>query len=812
MSGVVRRLVPTLGDLVDATAVAGLGLLALLGFGKTFEGSRYLFVGLVATGLGIALAYLLTALRQPAIVLAAATLLVYFAAGAVLLRPTEPPLSVETLRLIGADAVLSWKQLLTTLPPVPEDSPLVVIPYVLGLLTGVVGFGAAQRLSRRVRPGTVAALLRAGIPALPTAAALALVLALGTNEPAAKLLDGVVFGVGTLVWTSARLRRLRPPTRSSSRPVRRATLAAGVLAAAAVAAVVITPLLPGAQAPRTVLRDYVVPPFNLSDYPSPLVGFRKYTEDANRLWDQVLFTVDGLPEGAVLRIATLDDYDGSVWRATDEAAFRPGTRVGEATGPLTTVQVTIGAAYAAANDVNAWLPEVGQVSKVDFAGPRAAELGASLHYNRDLSAGIVTVRLKEGDSYTLTTTLVNPVMPVDAQPYARPELTEPASAILSAKVAEWTAGATDLPSKLDAVAKWLRTNGAYTDGGKGEEQFLPGHSVGRLTAFMQDRQPAGNDEQYAAAYALIANYLGIPARVVLGARPDATGTVRGQNVHAWVEVRVADGTWVPIPETEFMPDRSKRPDERPPERFEEQQAAVVPPPNAARPPRTRTDTSRDEPIIQRDLDVSIWERIWAWLRPVLTWAGPPLLLIAVAVGAILGTKAHRRRRRRATRLPANRYAGAWQELVDRVRDLGEVRRPLREPAMVHAPTRRAHAAALDEAGLLPAGTFTQLAITVDEVVYGDAEPSAQDAAAFWSRVEHVRGELTKGLGVLARLRVALSLRSLRAADQVVALRRRAAALIEQQRAAVRMAGRSRGRRFRGGRPSSRPAVAGRGAS
>ncbi|MBX6751014.1 MAG: transglutaminase domain-containing protein, partial [Micromonosporaceae bacterium] len=641
------------------------------------------------------------------------------------------------------------------------------------------------------------------------------VLALGTNEPAAKLLDGVIFGVGTLVWTSARLRRLRPPTRSTSRPLRRATLAAGVLAGAGAVAVVITPLLPGAQAPRTVLRDYVVPPFNLSDYPSPLVGFRKYTEDANRLWDQVLFTVDGLPEGATLRIATLDDYDGSVWRATDEDAFRPGTRVGEPAGPLTTIQVTIGAGYAAASDVNAWLPEAGRVSKVDFTGPRAAELGASLYYNRELSAGIVTVRLREGDSFTLTTTLVNPEMPVDAQPYARPDLTEPASAILSAKVAEWTAGAIDLPSRLDAVAEWLRTHGAYTDGGEGEEQFLPGHSIGRLTAFVQDRQPAGNDEQYAAAYALIANYLGIPARVVLGARPDATGAVRGQNVHAWVEVRVADGSWVPIPETEFMPDRSKRPDERPPETFEERQAAVVPPPNAAQPPRTRTDTSREEPpSVPEPPDPPLWERIWRWLRPVLIWAGPPLALLGLAVGAVLGTKARRRHRRRTTRLPANRYAGAWQELVDRVRDLGEVRRPLREPTVVHAVTRRAHAAVLDDAKLLPPGTFTELAVVVDGVIYGDAETSAQDAAKFWDRVERIRKELTKGLGVVARLRVALSLRSLRADDQVVALRRRAQALIEQQRAAVRMAGRSRGRRSRSGRPDSRPrpAVAGRGAS
>ena len=102
----LRRLLPTSGDLVDIPAVAGLGLMALLGFGNTFEGSRYLVVGGIALGLGIALAYLMTALRQPMLVLAAATLVAYFVAGAFLLRPGAP-LALGTYRLIGADAVLS---------------------------------------------------------------------------------------------------------------------------------------------------------------------------------------------------------------------------------------------------------------------------------------------------------------------------------------------------------------------------------------------------------------------------------------------------------------------------------------------------------------------------------------------------------------------------------------------------------------------------------------------------------------------------------------------------------------------------------
>ena len=87
----------------------------------------------------------------------------------------------------------------------------------------------------------------------------------------------------------------------------------------------VAPLMPGVESPRTVLRDFIVPPFDLSAYPSPLVGFRKFTQDANKLWDQELFRVTGLPEGASIRIATLNDYDGTVWGATDEAGFRAVT-------------------------------------------------------------------------------------------------------------------------------------------------------------------------------------------------------------------------------------------------------------------------------------------------------------------------------------------------------------------------------------------------------------------------------------------------------------------------------------------------------
>lgn len=118
---------------------------------------------------------------------------------------------------------------------------------------------------------------------------------------------------------------------------------------------------------------------------------------------------------------------------------------------------------------------------------------------------------------------------------------------------------------VTAAAEFMRTSGAYSDGtSPSDARYLPGHSAGRLTAFLTDpKQIVGNDEQYAATFALVANQLGMPARVVLGAVVPEGGTVRGQDVHAWVEVHDASGEWLAVPSTVFMPDRSKRPDINP---------------------------------------------------------------------------------------------------------------------------------------------------------------------------------------------------------------------------------------------------------
>ncbi len=797
--------------LVDAGAVAVLGMLALLGFRNTFSGNAYLLIGGLGLLIGLVISLALRALRQPVIVVAAAVMIAFLLVGDLVVLPGQSPFAPSTVHALSISAVFGWKQLLTTLPPVAVGDPLVVIPFILGLLCGSVGYLLAQALPAAKRSTGPKALALATAPVVVPIAVLGATIAFGTDTPGAELPDGVAFAVLSLCWIAIRRHRTRPLAVRGTRRLARFATAGSLLLLAALGAAALGPVLPGAHAVgRTVLRDQIVPPFDINEYPSPLVGFRKYTKAANSLYDQTLFTVHGLPAGATVRIASLDDYDGLVWRAANGAAGdqfqRVGTQISTPTGGEVTVSVTIAPAYAAQPDLSAWLPDAGTVVDVDL-GHAAA--GGTLHFNRAGEDGIVTGRLRTGDRYTFATVLSTPTMPADAQPYSEPALTENAQSLLGAHIATWTTAATGLTAQLKAVGDFLRNTGAYSDGGVNETQFLPGHSLGRLSSFVNGPQPVGDDEQYAAVYALVANNLGIPARVVFGARPEADGSVRGQDIHAWVEVHVADGSWVPIPETDFMPDQSKKPDQQPPQETQNVNAAVVPPPNAVHRPTSAPDQQSNETVLppKRPGKPSLLARIWAVLAPIAIWAGPPIALVVLLAGAVLGWKRRRRRLRRTTGSPANRYAGGWRELVDLARDsglelppgrtrqqqadlllgvgnappvAGRSDAPGRHRGTTFRLLRRGTAPA--DVGVtvaLPAGTppalgparqayspdtemrIRALADAADLAVYGPDDPSDGDVRAYWAGVESIRRAMISQYGRRRRLLIRLSLNSMR---------------------------------------------------
>ena len=147
---------------------------------------------------------------------------------------------------------------------------------------------------------------------------------------------------------------------------------------------------------------------------------------------------------------------------------------------------------------------------------------------------------------------------------------------------------------------------------------------------------------------------------------------------------------------------------------------------------------------------------------VATYVGGPLLL-ALLLGAIVGVKAwrrHRRRsadaaptqRRRSADSPSARFVGAWRELVDHARDLGQV------VPLGPTVTRREQSVGIvsDQA--------PSLARRADGFVFGPSAPETGAAATYWESIDAERRAMSHGVGRRQRLVAAISLRSLRRAD------------------------------------------------
>ncbi|MGL5927886.1 MAG: transglutaminase domain-containing protein [Dermatophilaceae bacterium] len=672
-----RTALPTRDALVDAAFAAALVAVALVGLRTGFLGDRWAVVAGVGLSLGLLVGHLAAAWRWMAVTTLIVLTSVYFLLGGPvavrgdLVAGVVP--TAQTFTDLATWAVTGWKKWLTLLPPVDARGPVLALPWLAGLLGGALTLGVARRW--------------ASVPltALTPVALLAGSIALGTLEPAARWVQGVGFAALLVSWLVIRAHRTRPPIQNGAG--RGAQLATGaVLAALAlVAGLVAGPVLPGtsAQERREVVRTRLVPPLDVSQFPSPLPGFRQFTEpNPAERYDATLLRVDGLPRGALLRFATLDSYDGLVWGAADRSRDgvpfqQVGSRVAPRGGGDTPVEVTV--SIPADGYADYWLPTVGSPTRIEFTGPRSDELAEELWLNTDTDTAVVPRRLLGGEEYRMSALLPDPpagTLPADLD-VATGAIPPADAEFLDTRIDAWTGRVDGGPwQKLRAFAERMRVEGTYTDGGTPnsfEKVYLPGHTVARLTRFAASTKLAGNDEQYAAALALVAERLGIPARVVMGAEPQPDGTVRGKDVHAWVEVALDDGSWFPLARRTFLPSRDKTPDEQQSRIEDEKLGTQVPPPPGVNPPsvlqgpdqaQNATDLAKRK---RSPLDISAWP--W-WLRLTVLGVALPVLLVLGWVVALARLKARRRRRHATTGQVPDRAAWVWRDLVAEARSLG----------------------------------------------------------------------------------------------------------------------------------------------
>ena len=197
---------------------------------------------------------------------------------------------------------------------------------------------------------------------------------------------------------------------------------------------------------------------------------------------------------------------------------------------------------------------------------------------------------------------------------------------------------------------------------------------------------------------------------------------------------------------------TERPAKLPPESQQNVGGTNVPPPAPIPPPTTAgeqadvevtADAARDDETTTRD------EGVPTWLRAALIYGGGPLLAVALFLVGIVAAKAARRRwRRRAARM-STRVVGAWRELVDHARDLGQ---PVPAGGVV---TRR------EQSRHIGSESAPALARVADSHVFGPVPPEPEAASTFWSAVNDERRAMSAGATRRRRLLAAVSLRTFR---------------------------------------------------
>ena len=693
---------------IDTVLVALLGLLAASPLGDAYGGTRWL----VAVGggllLGLAVALASSRLRLGPWTTALATIVAYLLLGPALAVPQQAAAGVlptpDALRTLLEGVVTAWRDAVTLFTPLGDDGNVLVVPYVIGLLTGLL---SGLLLWRSRRPGATA---------LVVLAAFVVSAAFGDRLTDLAPARGLALAIGLLVWT--RWRATRDVRTSWSR---RLVLSALTLSVAGGAAVGLTTLASGGV--RDVLRDHVSPPFDPLEYPSPLSRYRAFY-DKKGLGERTMFTSTGLAKKDRVRIATMDRFDGIVWNLAGgiDAATRSGSfgrMVPEPKSPRDRrVTVTI-------RDYSGpWIPTFGDTHDVSVKdGTEGDDSKRSRVLYNEVTGTLVQVGgVQRGTTYELRAVpRTRPRRPEDLDADTTTLLDPPAEVpALAKRVDRWLAEAGG-PSGggLAATLEDQFKRGFYSDGKAGQAPSSAGHGVKRLTDLVTPEDMIGNDEQYASAMAVAAQDGGLAARVVLGfVVPDDSGVIKGTDVHAWVEVKLRRAGWVTFDPT---PDKSRTPKQQHNDPLPEPQPAVLQPPVVPKAPNDLDSVSPQGAGKQRrqqrgnGLRLVVVALTYAGLAGVVT---SPLWLLLFA-------KSLRRRTRRNADDVEARVSGGWLEILDGARDHGA-----RLPA---SNTRYENSVVL--ARRFATAEAVDLAVVADRHLFSSRTPTSEDAAAYWAVVD-----------------------------------------------------------------------------
>lgn len=463
---------------------------------------------------------------------------------------------------------------------------------------------------------------------------------------------------------------------------------------------------------------------------NPLVDIKPRLVD---LSPAVNFTVEA-SDRSYWRLTALDAFDGRRWSASASAPTLPDAPSGRTERMVQEVGIV---------DLRSlWLPAA--------AFPQSPPQTTTI----DEASGSVVV----GDHTrnNVTYEVISAVPQYDADSLRRVGPADPDSPAVGHYLSH--------PPLSPEVAAWLEETVAGADGPYEQAVAIearlhtfrydlnvpPGHDADELHRFLLETQ-AGYCEQFAAAMATLARDLGIPSRVAVGylggdaVRLGTSGRtvfeVRGSDSHAWPELWFDGWGWVqfdPTPRGDATPREQPQPS-----------AALTPAPTTQAPGEVPTTAPTTPTTPPEGATVSTPpDRPSGWAR-VAQLIGACLAVAVVVVGAVVGAKAVRRRRR-LRRGPS----GSWDEGLDLLRDL-DVALP--------------RGASPDEVRAAAAGAGVDLDPVAEAYVAGEFGPPGAEVT-----VTAAAGAPAAVASVRRRLREASPMRWVRAELSTRSLRRRRA--------------------------------------
>ena len=664
----------------------------------------------------------------------------------------------------ASDLVESWRRILTIAAPVDPQSSLIAVPIVLTWLGASVGAELALRTKRVALPLVG-----------PLATAIGAIL-FGLDDAGLSVWIGIGFFLLATIFVVVRSREhwLWSTEKGATNRGRRLAVAGAVVAAAVLVSPTIAERVFNLDAAdRFTLRQQIDPPFDLTRLSSPLAELKgslptaDMTENEDR--GDLAFRISGDPISRI-RLAVLDDYDGTIWlinRNSNGADFiRAGTQfpppdeINQGEPVQHTVEV-VGLAES-------WLPTGGTAvglditSDVQIGGVAPVEL---IRLDRVTGNLIVRPRLRtvEGLTYDVSSVPTVESADVNDDPVSLQVLTSARNTSVPDVPPSIAALARDSMADADNPFDRVTALQAELADQVYDAESTPGHLLIQLASIAERSPMVAFDEQYAALMATTLRSVGIPARVAVGFVPPeeslaglaggATLDVFETDIEAWVEVPFDGLGWVAF---DAGPDDSQTDEIE--DGTSEAQAESV---SANPPPPVSSTTSTTLPPVEEEEEEPEEEEQQGSSFPVLLAVsalavGVPLLILGLFALIVVLLKQRRRSARRRAESTSEQVHGAYLEYVDRSLDAGL--------SVEAGTTPRAAIEQLSEEKFDPLSRSGALITLVEDAAFAPVGPEPSDVDDAWEHSGELVNRIGADLSSTDRLRASLSLRSLRSRD------------------------------------------------